>query len=579
MTPRRDSPAGSFRAFRLRLSIALALLVVALTVAGLWLAQKRIREDTRRTVVQEFHTARASCLLARSLRFDQVRERCASLVDNSRIHAALEDEALDLLYPSARDELRDLLQPGAPARSMRTRFYRFLDAQGRVIPPLAGDAGALERVAEVRLALPRLPADIQIGYLPRGDDSLEEIIAAPIVSSETRRPIAALVVGLEPNTEPPSNAATIITGIITENRLWLPGWNAAARDELLRQLSPVAPAAGDPDEPRPLELSSGRYLSFRNTLNATSAYPRAEQVFLYPLADSEARARQAGERILAAGALLLIVGLGACHWLAARLARPVEEIALDSEQNARGRIRAEAALELTQAELERAARFSANASHQLKTPVAVMRAGLEEVLSRRDLPAPVRMELEDLVGETGRLGRIIEELLLLSRLDARRLKLRPAPVDLALLVEACVDDCSVLHDPFHLEIETKLEGPLWIWGEKGYLEQIFRNLLENARHYNRAGGRVLISAETRDGVARLIIGNTGRSIAADQQARLFERFHRADAAENTPGTGLGLSLARELTRLHGGEIRLIRSAEDWTEFAITLPVAPVPASS
>ncbi|MBC7365517.1 MAG: sensor histidine kinase, partial [Undibacterium sp.] len=102
-----------------------------------------------------------------------------------------------------------------------------------------------------------------------------------------------------------------------------------------------------------------------------------------------------------------------------------------------------------------------------------------------------------------------------------------------------------------------------------YPALILQNLLGHARKYTRPGGRIRRAARPDAGLVELTVGNTGRAIPAAAQAHIFERFHRGAVGENVPGYGLGLNLARELARLHGGDLRLLRSADDWTEFAIT----------
>jgi signal transduction histidine kinase len=218
--------------------------------------------------------------------------------------------------------------------------------------------------------------------------------------------------------------------------------------------------------------------------------------------------------------------------------------------------------------LQRTARFSADASHQLKTPVAVMRAGLDEVLATQNLPAHAREELAMLVHQTFRLTSIIDDLLLLSRLDSSRLKLDLAPVNLTQMVETCVDDLGLLPDGLSLEIETAVQPELFVAGERRYTMLILQNLFENARKYNRAGGRIRVSSEVRDDAVLLRVANNGISIPPEAQERIFERFHRGAMGETIPGHGLGLNLARELARIHGGDLRLARSGEDWTEFEV-----------
>jgi signal transduction histidine kinase len=266
---------------------------------------------------------------------------------------------------------------------------------------------------------------------------------------------------------------------------------------------------------------------------------------------------------------LMLGGLIASHYLAGRLSVPVEQLAVDSEEQRAQRVRAESALELTHEELQRSARFSADASHQLKTPVTVMRAGLEELLARENLTRDECDQVSALIHQTYRLSSLIEDLLLLSRLDAGRLKLNLAPVNLSQLIEAALDDLSALPDELELAIETEFAPDLHLAGEKRYTTIILQNLLENARKYNRRGGRIRIAAHEENGAVLLVVGNTGRSISPEARTHIFERFHRGAMGENVPGYGLGLNLARELARLHGGDLRLARSDDAWTEFEVS----------
>jgi signal transduction histidine kinase len=576
-------PVG-FRSFRLRLVMAMMLIVGLLAAIGLYFAQRNAVVAAERDLHEEFLAAFDTLNATRGVRALHLAQRCRTLVGNARIHAALEDDALDLLYVSARDELIDLMAPATVAPGIggpvRARFYRFLDAHGAVIvPPADVDAGQLTEETSARLALPRLPEAAQVGFIPRPPDAtgaatIDEIIMTPITSTERHRTIAALVVGLAP--EIPANVPTrsgIIRGVWVAGHLDLSGLEAPSRFALAQVLAALLPGAADQQRARAIAVAGHRYLLLCQARNGGSLYPVAYEVFLYPLDAAAAQQRRLRWQILGAGALILLGGLGVSHLLAVRLSRPVEKLAADSEVNALQRTRAEAALELTQAELERSARFSANASHQLKTPVAVLRAGLDELLARDDVPPAIREELQGLVGETVGFTGIIEDLLLLSRMDAGRVCIVFQPVDLVHLVAATLDDFSVLPDPFGLKIDATLPPALGISGERRYLAHILRNLFENARRYNRPDGRIAVTARVRDSVAALSIGNTGRSIPRVHQGPIFDRFHRGAAGEDLPGHGLGLNLARELARLHGGELRLVTSVEDWTEFEVTFPLA------
>jgi signal transduction histidine kinase len=263
----------------------------------------------------------------------------------------------------------------------------------------------------------------------------------------------------------------------------------------------------------------------------------------------------------------------ASHLLSTRLSAPVEALAVTSETNRQQRARAEAALESTSVELQRSARFSADASHQLKTPVTVLRAGIEELLARDDFTPEVYDELSALLHQTYRITSVVDDLLLLSRMDAGRLQIQFGTVDLSQLLEEWLDDLGALPDEFALEVKTNFPADLRVYGEKRYITLIVQNLLENARKYNRPKGKICVAAEEDGEFVVLTVENTGKPIPPAARQHIFERFHRGGVGENVPGHGLGLNLARELARLHGGDLRLTRSDDEATEFEVRFRMA------
>jgi len=206
----------------------------------------------------------------------------------------------------------------------------------------------------------------------------------------------------------------------------------------------------------------------------------------------------------------------------------------------------------------------------LKSPLTVLRAGLEALLAREDFNPETYEELSTLLHQTHRLSGVIEDLLLLARMDSGRLQINAEPVNLSQLVEEWLDDLGALPDSPDVKIEKEIPPELYVAGEKRYTSLIVQNLLENARKYNRRGGRIRVKARSDDGQVRLTIGNSGEPIAPDAQEHIFERFRRASLGGAVAGHGLGLNLACELARLHGGDLRLVRSGNDWTEFELRL---------
>src|SRR5205814_2071070 len=300
-----------------------------------------------------------------------------------------------------------------------------------------------------------------------------------------------------------------------------------------------------------------------------SLFPPAYEICVYPLSYSLAQLHRLRWQIGGAGALLLLGGFVASHLVALRLSMPVKKLALDSEENRAERERAEAALATTAEELERSTRYSADASHQLKSPLTVLRIGVESLLEREGFKPEIYEELSTLLHQTRRLTGVIEDLLLLSRMDAGHLQIASAPVNLSQLVDEWLDDLSALPDSLEVKIEKEFAANLFVAGEKRYTSLIVQNLLENARKYNCPGGRILVSAHRNATSVVLTIGNTGRTIPPGEN--IFERFHHRSTPSPASGHGIGLNLARELARLHGGDLCLIRSENDWTEFEVRFP--------
>src|SRR5213082_1646235 len=189
--------------FRTRLFTAMMIVVATLTALGFYLAQRKVTADAQRHLQQIFQNELSSLHKLEELRHAALADRCNALAAKSRIHAAIEDNAMDLLYPSAKDELRDLMEgeeppPEQTAQWLHAKFYRFLDTKGAVIKPLnPSDVGELDAETEAQLALDKLPDKQQIGYIrqnnPNGGGFMDEVIAVPIFSTDTGDVISALV--------------------------------------------------------------------------------------------------------------------------------------------------------------------------------------------------------------------------------------------------------------------------------------------------------------------------------------------------------------------------------------------------
>jgi signal transduction histidine kinase/type II secretory pathway pseudopilin PulG len=568
------------RSFRTKLLAAMMLVVSGLMALALYLAQRHVAAAAQSNLQQNFQAELSSLDKVRELRNAALAERCGTLVSRPRIHAALEDNALDLLYPSAKDELRDLMETAQPSRTelfLRAKFYRFLNPAGQVLsPPNPKDVGELSPKAERQLTLKKLPETQQIGYILETpddtDEIVDEIVAAPIFSTETGDVISALVVGFKPfELIGKAAAAGMKSGIWLNGRLHMPSLSKSSQAALGNEIANAIANSDRVQNNFRVDVDDAPHLLFYKRLNPTSLFPPAYEICVYPLTDSMAHLHRLQWQIGSVGVLLLLGGFVASQIVAARLSLPVEKLAVDSEKNRAQRKRAEAALASTSEELKRSARYSADASHQLKSPVTVLRVGLEKLLGREDFKPDVYEEISSLLHQTHRLTGVIDDLLLLSRMDAGHLQIASTPVNVSRLVDEWLDDLGALPDSPDVKIEKEFPDGLFVAGEKRYTSLIVQNLLENARKYNRPGGRIRVSAHGNPKDVVLTVGNTGRTIPPDEN--IFERFHHRSTPSVASGHGIGLNLARELARLHGGNLRLVRSENDWTEFEVRFPAA------
>jgi signal transduction histidine kinase len=567
----------------------MVLVVSAVTILALYLAQRNATATATRDLQQNFQTELSGLHKVEELRHAALAERCRALAEKPRIHAALEDNALDLLYPSAKDELRDLMEGERSTEqqetgSLHARFYRFLDSSGVVLPPPnATDVGKLSAEAEGQLSLKHLPDTHQIGYVRENtgaaDEIVHEVVAAPIFSTKTGKVISALVVGFRPF-EPSGKGtgAEMKSGIWVDNRLYLPSLSKEVRAVLGFEIAKAVTNSNSAQSNFVVTVSGAPQLLFYRRLNPGSLFPPAYEVCAYPLVDSVVQLHRLRWQIGGVGMLLLLGGFVASHFVARRFAVPVQRLALDSEKNRAKRRRADIALASTRKKLQRSTRYSADASHQLKSPVTVLRAGLEGLLARDDFKPEIYEELSALLHQTHRLTGVIEDLLLLARMDAGHLQLESRPVNLSQLIEEWLDDLGALPDSLEVKIEKNFPPDLYVAGERQYTSLVVQNLLENARKYNRTDGRIRVNAHKNGNEIVLTIGNTGPPIAQHAQADIFERFHRGGTATNISGHGLGLNLARDLACLHGGNLRLISSENDWTEFELRF-VSSLPAAN
>jgi len=286
--------------------------------------------------------------------------------------------------------------------------------------------------------------------------------------------------------------------------------------------------------------------------------------------------------------VLALVGAGA-WWLSSRALRPLSLLTRSVEGiTARGldqRIATtahdrefmrlvtvfNAMLDRLEKSFHQANRFSADAAHELRTPLTILQMDLELALQSAEPGSETERLCVRLIEEISRLRAIQEKLLLLSQADAGKLPLQSTSVDWSQAVREAAEDARSLD--LDLRIEESIPDGIIAPADPILLDQILQNLISNAAKYNEAGGTITFSLIRRPGWIELKVSNTGPGIPEDQRHRLFQRFHRGDPSRHrdTGGTGLGLSLSREIARAHGGDLTLATDDPSRTTLILSWP--------
>ena len=224
---------------------------------------------------------------------------------------------------------------------------------------------------------------------------------------------------------------------------------------------------------------------------------------------------------------------------------------------------------------EQARRFSADASHELRTPVTAIRT-VGQVVLQAGADADVaryREAVGSIVEEAERLTSLLDTLLLLSRADAGRVEMRRAAVALDVLVRDVVTECEVLAEEKGqaLTVDTV---PASVDGDAGLLRLAITNLVDNAIRFTPSGGRIAVRVSTPAGAVRIDVQDTGPGIPAEHLPRLFDRFYRVDAgrARRVGGTGLGLSIVQWAIALHDGRVSVDSTPGVGSTFRIDVPM-------
>ncbi len=218
--------------------------------------------------------------------------------------------------------------------------------------------------------------------------------------------------------------------------------------------------------------------------------------------------------------------------------------------------------------------FVANASHELKTPIAMQRLFFSEVMQRTDLPGDLTDRLATQSEVVLRMDRLVKNLLELSTLELKE-TFTPTQVDLAQMLSMILHQFEEIMQASGIQLKVEMEDSVFVHGDEDNLRRMFINLIDNGVKYNSGEKRkIRVSLVKKNKEAEITVYNTGIGIASEEQDRIFDQFYRVEKsrASTSGGTGLGLTIVKRIVELHHGRIEIESEFGSWVQFYIFLPV-------
>jgi len=330
----------------------------------------------------------------------------------------------------------------------------------------------------------------------------------------------------------------------------------------------------------------------RMAVRQVEAGGRAYQLAVWSAGDEIAAELAVVQRVIfvALPVMLAIAALGG-YWLAARGLRPLESMAGQARRITGSTLATRIQLDRGSAEVEELAavfnallarldhsfdtmrRFVADASHELRTPVAVIRGEADVALSQQRSAGEYRESLAIVLDEARRVSRLIDDLLNLARADAGHVALHGHSFYLNELVADCCKSVESTAAAKGVAVECLAGADLEFTGDEALLRRLALNLLENAVRYTPAGGKVSAALEQNGSGVRLTVADTGVGIAPEDAARVFERFYRAGEARSRKdgGFGLGLAIVKWIAEAHSGTVDCASEVGRGSKFTVTFP--------
>ena len=219
-------------------------------------------------------------------------------------------------------------------------------------------------------------------------------------------------------------------------------------------------------------------------------------------------------------------------------------------------------------------RFTADAAHELRTPLAVLRCGMEVTVSKARSPTEHQQALATYIGEVAHLARIVDDLFMLARADAGKQELVRAELSLSGLVCEMYEQVEIMAEVKELHVSLSVSDEVSVLGDRLRLKQLLFNLVDNAMKYTPAGGTIRIAVDREASWARVTVEDSGIGIPVADLPHIFDRFYRVEKARSFDGTGggLGLSICQWIAQAHGGQITVQSRVRYGSIFTVSLPL-------
>lgn len=224
---------------------------------------------------------------------------------------------------------------------------------------------------------------------------------------------------------------------------------------------------------------------------------------------------------------------------------------------------------------ERQQRFVADASHEMRTPTAIIHAQTEMLLRHPTHTIEEESpQIAIILKESKWMGRLLEDLLTLARSDSNQLQIAPSSIELNSLLLELAEQFKLLADTKGIIIETVVQKPLLLWGDGGRIRQLLTILLDNALKYTPSGGQIKVAGRYQGPTVYISVSDNGRGIPEADLPNVFDRFYRGDKARSRTegGTGLGLSIAQWIVEVHGGSTRIHSEINKGTQVELFFPL-------